>query len=307
MAADRFSGYTATFVHGGGTLALTQLGSYDVQTNRNITRVSASGAIDPLAHVIASASPMAQLTTQDVATAFGAISPTVGLACTGACTLRYQKRASGGVFAGSTTNTTLVAQTGFLCPDSLSASGDSPAELGLNFYPFFDGTNLPFVPANAVDISGVTAPAQNSIFYLGPLYLGSSQIEGVVSTRVDFGINFSQIPVDGLVYPKEGMIISRNPSITISLLKASSIYADIGNFFHAAVSANAIKAYFVQGVHGTDSARVAYATASHCKITIATGAMGPENISVAGENDATVSYRINATSTIAASVASAIP
>jgi len=307
MAADRFSGYTASFVHAGGTLDLPQMGSYAVQSNRNITRVSSSGAVDPLAHILASASQMAQIGTQDLAAAFGVISPTAGLACSGASTFRYQKRANAGVFSGSTTNCTLVAQLGFLCPESLSASGDSPAELSLKFYPFYDGTNLPFVTANSVDLSGVTAPAYGSVFYLGPLYLGSTQLEGVTSTRLDFGINFSQIPIDGLVYPKEGMIISRNPSLSVTLLKTSTLHANITNFFSAVVDSDDIKAYFTKGVHGTAAARVAAATTSHCKVTVGTGQMGPDDISVSGESDATITYRINVTSTIALSVASAIP
>lgn len=307
MAGDRFSGFTATFVHAGGTLAINQLGNATVNTNRNITTVKASGSVDPLAQVIASGAPMATIGTRDIATVFGVVSPTAGLACSGASTFNYQKRANAGVFSGSTTNTKLTAQTGFLCPDTLSAQGDSPAELTLKLYPFYDGTNEPFLPANSVDLSGVTAPAYNSVFYLGPLYLGATQIEGLTQTRVDFGINFSQIPMDGNVYPKEGMITVRQPSITLTVLKMSSIVANFTNFFHYAVASDAIKVYFAKGVHGTSAARVAALTTSHCKVTVATGALGAEDVTVADENDATITYRVNVTSTIALSVASAIP
>jgi hypothetical protein len=304
MAANRYSSFPASFGYGSdSTLALTQLGGYHVDSGARLHEIVPSGAIDRGAVVLSSAESRCRITTEDLAAVFAVVSPTVGLACTGGATFRYQKRADSGVFAGGSTNLKALSTLGFLYPESLSASLDSPAQLELAYCPLFDGSNEPLALTDSISLSGAPAPAYNSVFYLGPLYLDSAQIEGLTQVRLNFGIDFRTFKGDGLVHPAQGAIYGRKPTLSLTLTKADMVPAQLASLYNNAAAT--LAQYFAAGTPG--GSRIAAATGSHCKASIATGAWQGRGLSVSGESDTEITIETQVTGTIGLSVASTIP
>ena len=304
-SAERFGLYPCSFVHAGGTLNLAQMQGFNISTGAQRTRIWASGAVDPKAHVLANASPVINFQTRDLATYWGTVSPTVGLAQSNSSTYRLQERSDlSGVFETGSTNETYTVEAGWLCPVSVSASQDDAngAIVESMHFPLYNGTTEPIVHNTAVDISGASAPAFTSEFWLGPVYHNGAEIPGIINTRVDFGINFAPRRTSGHVYPKKGAIVGRGPMLSFTTLKVD-VTATINQFLRA--TAGTMAFYYWKGADA--GSRVAVATTVHCKISAATGAWGDDSMSVQDNDDATSTISILPTGTIAVSVASAIP
>jgi len=304
MAVNRYSLYPASFVHGGGTLSLIQINAATADPGSQMDEIIPGGLVDRQAVIMATARPSCTFSTADLATVLGTVSPTAGLNCTGACKLHYQQRADQGVFSGGSNNIQIAATKGFLMPSRITASGSGQATCDLMFYPLYDGTNFPLIATNGVSLSSAPTPAYNSVFYQGPVYVNSAQIEGLISVSVDLGLRYSTILPDGYVFATQGSIVARTPTISLTFLKADMVATNIGSMFIGSL-AGTIAVYFARGVAG--GTRVANATTSHCKISAATGALGPGSVSVTGEDDATVTVTVWPTAALAVSVASAIP
>lgn len=302
MATTRYSIHSALFNSSGLTIA--QMGSQSFDPGQTLDEIIPGGALDRGAVIVGSTNPMVSLSTRNLTTVFGTVSPTVGYNCTGSSVFYYQQRASGGGFTGGSTFITVTAAKGFLQPMRLSASsgGTQAANLDLTFHALFDGTNIPLVQAGSA-ASGA-APGFTSAFYLGPVYVNSGQLEGVTSTDVDFGIQFDKIWPDGNIHPTSGSITSRTPVFSATFLRQEMIDSTIASFF-SAVAAGTIAFYYYKGANG--SGRVASATTEHCKVSATAGVLTPDRCSVTGNEDGTVTVTARPTTAIAISVASAVP
>lgn len=306
MSTPRFSIYPAAFAYAGPTvLNLRQIDDQGLTPNSQKTIVTPGGALDTGAVIQNFADPMKRFTTRDLTAILGAVSPTLGLYCSGGSTLRFQKRTQGGTFATGGSHVTATSTLGFLKIDGIRASQDDQqgAVAACSYQALYDGTNAPLVAANSVDFDAVNAPAFNSQFFMGPVYLGSSEIPGAVETMCDFGIGFRTVRSAGFVYPDDGSIASRNPTMIFRVLDMTQAYT-LSAMFGSAFG-SAIKIYYRKGVSG--GSRVADATTSHCKVTASTGDATIQEISVSGANDAILAVVVTLTGTIAVSVASAIP
>jgi hypothetical protein len=298
---NRYSGYTASF--NAASLVLNQIGGARKMSGSRIKEIVPSGMVDRAANVMSAADPACQIQTDDLTTALGTISPTAGYNCTGVSKFQYQKRADMGVFSGAGANVLATLQLAFMFADTLAAAGDNEARLALNIVPLWDGTNDPVAFSASQNLSG-TAPAFNSHFYLGPAYLNGSQLTGLLSTSISFGIGFSCVRADGDPYCRAGSIIARRPMFKFTFEHLDMVSATIGSFFHGSLGAT-MAAYFRKGSSG--GVRVADASAVHCKVSCAAGTWGPDDVGVQEERDGAVSITVRPTGSIAVSVASAIP
>lgn len=306
----RYSIYCASFTNGGGTVNLRQLRECGQSAGSQHTLIRPGGSLDPGAHILSVANPMDRFATRDLATVFGITNvATLGMYCTSGHVARYQKRTVGGAFSTGADHVTRASALGFLNVTSVEADIDAQdgADCQLEYIGLSsDGTN-PFTEAANADYTSVTTPSYISQFYLGGCWLDSTQQTGLIRARYSPGIRFAARRVDGGVFPRAAAssIVAREPSIELTFLKLEMISATIGNFFSASLGA-ALKVYFQRGVVGSGG-RVAPATTSHLKITAAAGSWGANDVSVSGEDDATVTVRIMPTGTVAADIASAIP
>lgn len=255
MAQSRYSGYTPTFVHGGGTLSLTQQRGVTINNGKQLLEVQTSGDLDRKAVCLSHADPEVMIRSGDLATILGTVSPTTGLKLTGVSTFRYQLRDAGGTFVGSTTDR-LITNTpdtskSFLAMESISANQDDQndgAVCELKMYPCWGGdlSVPPLVPSTDSAIGG-SAPAFTSQFFLGPVYLGSTQLEGLRSSRVEFGIGFVRKRADGDPWARAGSIYTRRPVITLNFEKLPVL---INSAMFSAALAETLAVYYWKGVHG---------------------------------------------------------
>lgn len=306
MAQDRYSGFPASFVHAGGTLNLTQLIGGSVRTGKQRSEIIAGGDVDRKAVGLSHADPQQPLTTQDLSTLLGTVSLTTGLSCTSGSTFRLQKRLNGGTFATGGSHMTVTSGKGFLAIESIQAQQDDVqgAVAELLYYPLWEGVlgTPPLVPTTGVNFAAAPAPAYVSHYYLGPVYVGSTQLEGVRGVTINSGLGYVYKRADGDPWARLGSIYTRRPTISINFEKISNITS--AALFSAAI-ADDVHCYFALGVHG--GTRTSFASAVHLKVSATVGEWGTEDIQWREEEDASTTIMITPTDALSVSTASTIP
>ncbi len=306
-SASRFSGYTCSTVTGAAvTTHFNQMVGFEIIPGANRSRRYVSGSVDPKAHIEAFSDPRIRFGMRDMTKYWGIVSATTGVALTGAATFRLQERGTlAGVFeAGATAGETYTVAQGIILPMSLGANQDDTegAVIESELVCESNGSVLPIVKNTNQDITVATAPAWNSEFFMGPVYVNAAEVPGIISTRIDFGIEYSSKRTSGQVYSTLGAIVRRAPMISITTLKADHNTA-LAMFLRAL--AGTVAVYFWKGADAGN--RVAVLTAEHLKISAAAGSWGEDSISVNNLDDATTTISIMPTGSLSMSVASAIP
>ena len=305
-SAERFEVYPATFVHSGGTLTLSQIQDFRASTGAQKSEVIPAGVIDRQAVIVANANPSASVGTRDLNTYFGTVSATLGLCLSGNAVFQLQEREECAAFVTGSTHGNVTATGGVLKPDTISVDNDSVdgAVLRSTFFPFWDGTNKPFVFNDAAALSGT--PAFNSQYYMGGVYSGgdalANEIDGVSSMTFDFGLNFVLVRASGAPYPTSAYISSRQPVFTFRTGKTDE-GASVDMFGRAVSTAFAF--YFRKGTNNGD--RVPKSTAQHCKISCTAGDIETNEVGGTAGQDAELVTTVRPTGTITLSVASAMP
>ena len=303
-SAERFALFPCSLTHAGGDLDLAQMQNFSITPGSTVDRIFAAGAVDPKAHILAYADPQITFGTQDLVTYFAAVSATAGLKTT-VGTFRLQERSDyDGVWESSTTHVTWTTAAGHLIPTRLSCSQDSNTGCVLEsrLVVLYDGSTVPLVHNTGVDFSTAPTPAFTSEFFLGPVYINSSEIKGITNVDIDFGINVSAVRTSGSVWAKSSAIIQRAPMITFTTLKAD-VTASVNMFLRALAGTTAIYLW-----KGSDAgSRVAVGTTSHFKLSFSAGVWKDDTVSVSDNNDGTVSVSLMNTGTISVATNSAIP
>lgn len=307
--ADRYSIYPAS-LGAATTLNLQQIDGVNLRSGVKKDVIIPGGLIDPSAVMLLGGEPIVNFKTPDISTVLTAVSLVNGLLCaTAASLIQFQKRLSGGTFAGTLAHVALTNKLGFLVPKKLSVTQDKPAELELDYHCLYDGTTsgTPAQPVQpltiAINQTLVSTPQFNTRHYQGPVYANAAQMPGIEGWDIDFGIEVKRLPTDGDLWSRVISIVSRKPKLTCKVSDAAAANT-VGSFFNAALP-GALAFYLRLGAAG--GARVADATAAHVKITAATGAWHTETMDVQGEGDASTNIEADITGTLAYSAASTIP
>ena len=304
MSHNQYSNYPCSFVGAGPTtLNLTQFDECALEPGSSIDEIMLPGSLTRAANMVASAAPKARIRLPDLATFFGTVSPTVGFKCTSGATFRFQQRADGGTFTGGSSNLTVTSALGHLYPDTLSAAQGQPASLEAIYCALWDGSTNPLVPNATQSFSGAPTPAFGSKFWLGPVYINGVLIEGLTKSSVNFGVGFETIPTDGDPFPRKGLIRVQKPSITLSFRRADVAPGTISSLFGAA-AAGTVAVYFYRGLNNSTRD---FGQSTHCKVSMATGFLRPDDLGAAGEEDGTFNVTFLPTAALAISVASAVP
>ena len=301
--SNRYGVYTCS-VNDGSAKNFTQMKSWNARTQSQKDRIIPGGAVDPSATMLKMAEPQVELVTTDLVSLITthSVSLSAGLNCTGGGTFRLQQRTDGGTFTGSNNNVSYTSTKGYLYPTRISGRQDDDGiEATLRYCALWDGSTEPLVRNTAVTYASLT-PTFVSNFYLGPVYVNGTIINGITSVTIDTGLDFQPFRHSGETYARAGSIITRQPVITFEMLEAES--AVLGTLFNAAL-AGTIAVYFQKGSDG--GSRVAAASTVHCKISATAGAWGTDNVTVSHPGDGTVTVMVQPTSTLSAQTASAIP
>jgi hypothetical protein len=281
-------------------LQLRQLNGFEVSTNAQKSRMRAAGSVDSLAWITGRAKPTASLTTRDLAAALASISPSAGLVVGVRADFHVFERDVGNVWTGA--GRTFAAKGGgFIYPESLAASVDDTdgALLTCTFIPFWNGTDDPIAVENVADIGVVPAPQFGSQYFMGPLFVNGTAINGVTSVTVNFGLTCSGTTQTPGPYDRLCAITDRSPSIQFTGLKLD----EIQSLFYGQMSNVAV--YFQAGVQFGD--RVPYGTASHVKLTATAADIEHGTVGGKAPEDATDQFTIRPVGPLSLSLASTIP
>lgn len=269
-------------------VSLTELHNVSVSQGANRDIVTPGGAVDTGAVILASGMPGFTFATHDLSSLLTGINTDSGLACTAASTLYFQKRDGGGTFTGSGTHEKIVAATGYVHTVGITASQGSAAEASARFYSYSsDGLTEPHIATGSVSLNASAAFV--SRFYLGPAFVGATQIRGVQSVSYDTGIDYRLTPEDGAVWPTNGAVYMRRPTISITFNNVSSARALIAGL-SINVGTAVVKFFLRKGASA--GTRTADATTVHLSFAI-TAAFGLDQISVSNNEDASCTLTAN--------------
>lgn len=302
MSLEGYSLYTASLI-GGSTITVNQLDGQDIGPDVQLQRYIAPGTVTGAVNVVMGGMPRIALRSKDVAKILTGISATVGFPCTSGAVFRFQQRAPNGTFKSSTSHVTLTSSLGWAVPTGLQASQGQDAEAMVDYLAHYDGSNLPLIPAVSADFSGVTAPAHNTLYTLGPMKIGSTFIDGLQGMNLSFGLNITRRVNNGELYPKSAFIKERLPRLTLTSLN-HGILSDITSALNSQVSGTIVQ--FLRKRTTGSGGFVADATAEHVAITIAAGSWKPDSMGASGTDDGQISVGIDPTGDITVSAASAI-
>lgn len=308
MASDRYSIYSASFVHAGGTLDLQQLREQSINAGSRYRLIRPGGALNPAAHILSTANPTKRFRTSDLLTVLTTIDIANGLPCSGGSTLRYQLRTPGGAFATGGSHLTQTTPKGFLHIVSIDVDIDSETggEAELEYIPLSVAGENPITNTTSVNFAAAPVPAYVSQYFMGGQWLGATQVEGLTHLRVVPGINYTARRCDGGVFPRYGAssITAREPSKEMTYLNAA-LPVSMGSMFTNLLGST-VKSYLQRATAAADG-RLSTAATSHIRFDVAAGSWGHDNISVADENDALVTVKVMPTGLLAVSLGVAIP
>ena len=260
-----------------------------VQVNTAVTNMMAipGGSISSALNAINYADPKISITTGDIQTIFATCGPVSGQSvAAGAWEVQFQKRVSGGTFAGSGAHVTLNGTDGFLYWTQLTATQDvaDGAEGTLELFPLSGGANpgytAPFAVNTSQSLTG--SPAINSRLALGPVYAQGSALAGVTRVTINTGLTVNGgTRSDGALFHTQCSIEQRTPSIEFGVINPA-LAGTLGPFI-TAFSGSGIVVYLQKVSSG--GGRVAFATAQHVSISSTTGTWQITNQQVSARGD----------------------
>lgn len=177
----------------------------------------------------------------------------------------------------TTSHVRFRAPEAVLIPQSISASGDSPASMSCRLVCLYDGTNAPLTPTSGVALSGTPTAAEH--FVLGPVSINSSAVPGVVSSSIDFGLRLIERRSDGELYITWLAVAEFLPIVTIQVL--TSALPTYG------LNGTALTAMSVWFRKCAQTARVANATEEHILFTATSGLITVPSVT-GGNNDESI-------------------
>ena len=126
--------------------------------------------------------------------------------------LWFRKRAMGGGFEAGE-DLLMVVNLGILVPVTLTANHPEQAEIECMLHLVWDGTNNPIVITKDQTVPNLS-PSITAIHTIGPWWVNNTQLLGMRSFGVNFGLNVATKSSDGDVWPRSAHIESRGASMT---------------------------------------------------------------------------------------------
>jgi len=221
---------------------------------------------------------------------------------------RWQQRDDCGTFQqpADPSHVGWYGRGGLICPESLTASQADESGALINCKVWVtsdDGHTDPLTHVDGVDLTAgdATTPAFNSRYFMGPVTVGGSLVEGITDVSVNFGLMASYPSFDGDVFPRVATIDTRQPTITFTTSKGN-VGAALSMFGR---SSGAVSCYFIKGAN--NGTRAALSTAEHVSNTSSAGMWHHDSASVSDNGDGTVSFTILPTGALAQSLTATVP
>lgn len=294
-----------SLVHAGGTANLRQLNSWKINTQSARKNMRVAGSVDSQGSLLSRARYNVELETADLATLLPLISPRTGLKVSGAATFRFLQRDVAGAFQTGAKHVTWVASNGgaLYCNSiSVNQEAEDGAMASAVFVPFATAGGEPWTITNNVDLDAAPTAIYNSVYFLGGVYLDGTELTGIQSQEVDFGIQAEDVVQSIGPYSQTGFVRNTEPVFRISTTKMSDLAGRVAAGF--AISSE-LALYFQKGTVGGD--RVAVSEAEHIKVSCVAGSIEAGDTGGEAPNDAVSSWRIYPAGTITINTATEIP
>jgi hypothetical protein len=264
---------------------IDQISSFGINSGLEQFIQYADGAVDPTYTAVKSLVPRLTFSTNAIASAM-AIASMDGAAISSAANFFLQQIKQGGTRWTGSKHIKLAVTSGMVFPRSINAGHDAPAEMQYEVLALTDSSNDAVVITADQALTGT--PAADELFVAGPVYINGSQVPGVQSINIDFGINEILLGGDGDLNPSFSAIGTRTPKITIETFHAD-VLATYG-LDGVAQGATDSKIYLRKVQQG--GSRVADGTAEHILFTVAAGHIGIGDSSMNSGDPQTVSLEI---------------
>ncbi len=199
---------------GGSTLRQVSSSQFQEGLDYLAGRASGSGVISD--QFLQSGAPVGEVTSMDVGGFLSIFGTTGGKIADGATVqIPYQKRVSGGTFAGAGANVLVkgvLNNPAQLVPMSVNApaKGACTAQGAVHFLSA-DGITAPYAV-----LTGQTLGAQqfNAMYGLGPVFVNGVQVPRQIGFQVNFGVGLSEkCHYDGAVWPSDIFTETFDPTI----------------------------------------------------------------------------------------------
>jgi len=238
--------------------------------------LAGDGLPDPQYAAVAECRPVIGFETTQVATLLAEGSntfATVGLAINASAILKcwLHKLQEGGTRAAGASHVLLAMNEGLLVPRTLTADSGG-ARLACEAVATWDGTNDPVTLADTETMLGT--PLITEAFVHGPVNLNGSDVDGVQSIRIDFGLGLVVLSGGGEPFPRLAAIMTRVPQLAVTVSDAG-ILEEIG-LVGKGVTASDSVAYLRKVQEG--GTRVAAGTNEHIKFTVNDGRFAVRSI-----------------------------
>lgn len=288
-------------------ISFPQLKNFNLVLNSEKSEQIPSGLIDVACTYLANAKPMANFTTHDLLTFFTVCGPASVLPITAAVARMIQRQEDGDFL---NVGDTYEFPKATIVPTSLGAAQEDVdgATLQFGVYILTDGVNEAIGRGTAVDFTGASGgvaapvPACASKYFMGPATLGGLQIPNVEKHGIEFGINYNAKGFNGSVYPTEGSIVSRRPSISITTTALN--FDATRNMFISSLG-GPLTLYFQRAIDGDD--RAAGNVPTHLAITAAAGSICSEDVSSSENDDGTLTLKATPHGPLSVNLAATLP
>jgi hypothetical protein len=248
--------------------------------------LASSGEVFPRISSVIAQAPRLSLTTQQVAGVLGKITSKGLVLATGFEVYNQLVSLSTGLRTAGSVHQKLAIATGIVVPRRLSCSHGQVARLTLEVIGVnAAGSTNPVVITENSALPTVVAPVLHT---LGPVKINGSEILGVQSVDVDFGIAVAVHAGSGAVFPQACFVTEIKPRITITVDDAA-VLATLTAAGLAQTATDSVVYFRKMAANGT---RVTDITAEHVSVTVDDGLWVPGDKSASHPGAAQTSLSI---------------
>lgn len=221
----------------GDSLTVRHVSDASFQGNYQVASVRQSGTPDPSDHDLVSGQPQFSFSSTDLAGLTGGISVTSGLRVPSTTTngVTWITRArNGATYAGGSSERATKFAAAHVVLDSISVSGEGTASGSVMAYAISEAdTDAAGIEPPVTDVT-TTAPSQANAarYVLGAISLNAGSLTTItrgISATINTGIEISPVRENGLIYPVDFEIRSREPTIELTFQSWAQLAALIGS------------------------------------------------------------------------------
>ena len=275
--------YTLSLIKLNGNSAVSIYGINSSTLNKNVAyRIQhAAGIVDPGWISVASIQPTVSIVATELAKILGVTGSQgvcigTGQTCT-SVDFYYAQMGQCAPRLSGTNHFRVSMSQGILVPTQIQASQSETATIGLDFHAVYDGTNDPMTFSASASLPSVAALSE--AFTMGKVTRNGSQLSGVQSFTIDFGLKVDKHMADGDLYPTFAGVASADPVIS----GKGFTLTDLSTMTLGGTAQGSTDSVVYLQACSKNGGLVAAATASHISVTVDDGMLATEG--AAGSNN----------------------